>query len=158
MATDTKENKTATGTVRLHRVFKAPPERVYKAVLDPAANCKWLSPNGFTCTVHHLDAKVGGTYKISFQNFSTGKDESFGGKYIELKPSEKIVATDRFDNPALPGEMKTTWTFRKVMVGTEVNVVQEGIPAAIPAEACYLGWQESLANLANLVEPEFPDQ
>jgi uncharacterized protein YndB with AHSA1/START domain len=151
------EAKKAAGTVRLHRVLKAPAERIYKAVLDPAANCKWLPPHGFTCTVHSLDAKVGGTYKMSFTNFSTGKSMSFGGKYVELKPGERIVATDVFDDPSLPGEMRTTYTFTKVSVGTEVNIVQEGIPATIPAEACYLGWQESLEQLAELVEPEIPD-
>lgn len=146
-----------TNTVRLHRVLKAPPERIYRAVLDPAANCKWLSPYGFTCTVHHLDARVGGTYRMTFTNFSTGNSHSFGGTYVELKPGERIVATDVFDDPGLPGEMRTTWTFKKVSVGTEVNVVQEGIPATIPAEACYLGWQASLEQLAKLVEPEIPD-
>lgn len=146
-----------TNTVRLHRVLKARPERIYRAVLDPAANCKWLSPYGFTCTVHHLDARVGGTYRMTFTNFSTGNSHSFGGTYVELKPGERIVATDVFDDPGLPGEMRTTWTFKKVSVGTEVNVVQEGIPAAIPAEACYLGWQASLEQLAKLVEPEIPD-
>lgn len=149
--------KAATGTVRLHRVLKAPAERIYKAVLDPAANCKWLPPHGFTCTVHGLDAKVGGAYKMSFTNFSTGKSMAFGGKYVELKPGECIVATDAFDDPGMPGEMRTTYTFTKVSVGTEVNIVQEGIPAMIPAEACYLGWQESLEQLAELVEPEIPD-
>ncbi|HWL92253.1 MAG TPA: SRPBCC family protein [Phycisphaerae bacterium] len=149
---------TATSTIRFHRVLKAPPERVYKAVLDAAANSKWLPPHGFTCTVHHLDAKVGGTYKMSFTNFSTGKSQAFGGKYLELKPGERIVATDVFDDPNLPGEMRTTYTFKKVSVGTEVNIVQENIPAAIPPEACYLGWQESLEQLAKLVEPEIPDQ
>ena len=147
-----------TNTVKLHRVFKAPVERVYDAILDPAANAKWLPPYGFTCTVHHLDAKVGGTYKMTFTNFSTGKGQSFGGKYVELKKNEKIVATDVFDDKNLPGEMKTTYAFKKVSVGTEVNIVQEGIPDAIPAEACYLGWQESLMQLAKLVEPEIPDE
>lgn len=147
-----------TNTIRLHRVLKAPPERIYKAVLDPAANCKWLPPHGFTCTVHRLDAKVGGTFKMSFTNFSSGKSHSFGGKYLELKPGERIVATDVFDDPALPGEMRTTYTLKRVSVGTEVNIVQEGIPAAIPTEACCLGWQESLELLAKLVEPEIPDQ
>lgn len=156
-ASPQQEKTKATGTVRLHRVLKAPPERIYKAVLDPAANCKWLPPHGFTCTVHHLEPKVGGIYRMSFTNFSTGKSHSFGGKYVELKPGERIVATDTFEDPNLPGEMRTTWTFTKVSVGTEINVVQEGIPAAIPAEACYLGWQESLALLALLVEPEIPD-
>jgi uncharacterized protein YndB with AHSA1/START domain len=144
-------------TVRLHRVLKAPAERIYKAVLDPAANCKWLSPYGFTCTVHHLEAKVGGTYRMSFTNFSTGNSHSFGGKYLELKPGERIVHSDAFDDPNMPGEMRTTWTFKKVSVGTEVTVVQENIPAMIPAEACYLGWQESMEQLARLVEPEIPD-
>lgn len=148
---------TSTGTVRLHRVFKAPADRLYKAVLDPAANCKWLPPHGFTCTVHHLDARVGGTYKMSFTNFSTGNTHSFGGSYLELVPGERIVATDRFDDPGLPGAMRTTWTFKTVAVGTEVQVVQEGIPAVIPVEACYLGWQESLDQLKALVEPEIPD-
>ena len=149
---------TKTGTIRLHRVLKAPPERIYKAILDPAAMCKWLPPNGFTGTVHHLEARVGGTFKMSFTNFSTGKSHSFGGKYLELKPYERIRLADVFDDPNLPGEMITTYTFKKVLVGTEVNIVQENIPAAIPTEACYLGWQESLAFLAKLVEPEIPDQ
>lgn len=147
----------ATGTVRLHRVFKAPPERVYKAVLDPAANCKWLPPHGFTCTVHHLDAQVGGTFKMSFTNFATGSSHSFGGTYVELVPNERIVATDVFDDPNLPGEMRTTYTLTKVFCGTDVSIVQEGIPSAIPTEACYLGWQESLELLAKLVEAEIPD-
>jgi len=161
MATKTQETndkQVATGTVRFHRVLKAPPERIYKAVLDPAANCKWLPPYGFTCTVHHLDAKVGGTYKMSFTNFSTGNGHTFGGKYLELVPGKRIVMTDVFDDPNLPGQMKTTYTFTKVSVGTEVSIVQEGIPAVIPPEACYLGWQESLEQLAKLVEPEIPDQ
>lgn len=145
-------------TIRLHRVFKAPPERVYKAILDPAANSKWLPPHGFTCTVHSLDAKVGGTYRMTFTNFSTGKSHSFGGKYLELKPNERIVATDVFEDPNMPGEMKTTYEFKKVSVGTEVTIVQENIPAAIPPEACYLGWRDSLELLAKLVEPEIPDQ
>ncbi|MBV6457813.1 MAG: hypothetical protein HONBIEJF_00933 [Fimbriimonadaceae bacterium] len=147
----------ATGTVRLHRVLKAPPERIYRAILDPAANCKWLPPNGFTCTVHHLDATVGGSYRMTFTNFSTGQSHSFGGKYLELEPGARIVATDVFDDPSLPGQMRTTYTFSAVSVGTEVTIVQEGIPPAIPAEACYLGWQESLENLARLVEPEIPE-
>ena len=145
------------GTVRFHRVIKAPPERVYKAVLDPAANCKWLPPNGFTCTVHHIDATVGGTYKMTFTNFSTGSSHSFGGKYVELVPSERIVATDVFDDPSMPGEMRTTYVFKPVSVGTEVSIVQEGIPDVIPEEACYLGWQDSLDQLTKLVEPEIPD-
>jgi uncharacterized protein YndB with AHSA1/START domain len=137
-------------------VFKAPPERVYRAVLDPAANAKWLPPHGFTCTVHQLDAKVGGSYRMSFTNFSTGTAHSFGGKYLELKPGERIVATDVFDDPNLPGQMRTTYTLKEVAVGTDVTVVQENIPAAIPPEACYLGWQECLEQLARLVEPEIP--
>jgi uncharacterized protein YndB with AHSA1/START domain len=151
------DQKKSTGTVRLHRVFKAPADRVYKAVLDPAANCKWLPPNGFTCTVHHLDAREGGAYKMSFTNFSTGNSHAFGGKYVELVPGERIVATDEFEDPAMPGEMRTTYTLKKVSVGTEVTIVQENIPAAIPPEACYLGWQESLEQLAKLVETEIPD-
>ena len=143
--------------IRLHRVFKAPPERVYKAVLDPAANCKWLSPHGYTCTVHSLDAKVGGTFRMTFTNFSTGSSNSFGGRYLELIPGEKIVASDAFDDPNLPGEIKTTWTLKKVSCGTEVNVVQENIPAVIPPEMCYLGWRDSLEQLATLVETEIPD-
>ncbi len=154
MTTKTAE----TNTVRLHRVLKAPPERIYKAILDPAALCKWLPPHGFTCTVHHLDAKVGGTFKMSFTNFSAGKTHSFGGKYIELEPGRRIVATDVFDDPNLPGELRTTYILTKVSVGTEVSIVQENIPAAIPPEACYLGWQDSLELLAKLVEPEIPDQ
>ncbi len=154
---DSKAKPSATGTVRFHRVLKAPPMRIYNAILDPAANSKWLPPYGFTCTVHHLDAKVGGTYKMSFTNFSTGNGHTFGGKYLELKPGERIVASDVFDDPNLPGEMRTTYSFTKVSVGTEVSIVQEGIPAAIPPEACYLGWQESLEQLAKLVEPEIPD-
>ena len=145
-------------TVRLHRVLRATPERVYRAFLDPAALAKWLPPNGFTCTVHHLDAKVGGTYKMSFTNFTTGKSHSFGGTYLELTPHERIRYTDKFDDPNLPGEMITTITLKKVSVGTELNIVQEGIPPAIPAEACYLGWNESLTLLTKLVEAEIPDQ
>ena len=147
-----------TNTIRLHRVLKAPPERVYRAFLDPAAMCKWLPPNGFTGQVHQIDAKVGGTYKMSFTNFNSGTSHSFGGEYLELKPNERIRHTDRFDDPHLPGEIQTTITLKQVLVGTELNVVQEGVPAAIPAEACYLGWQESLTLLAKLVEAEIPDQ
>jgi uncharacterized protein YndB with AHSA1/START domain len=147
-----------TNTVRLHRVLRAKPERVYRAFLDADAMAKWLPPNGFTGKVHHLDAKVGGTYKMSFTNFSTGKSMSFGGKYLELKPNELIRNTDKFDDPNLPGEMINTITLKQVSVGTELNITQEGIPAAIPAEACYLGWQESLTLLAKLVEAEIPDQ
>ena len=148
----------STNTIRLHRVLKAPPERVYRAFLDPGAMCKWLPPNGFTGHVHHLEAKVGGTYKMSFTNFTTGNSQSFGGEYLELKPNELIRHTDRFDDPNLPGEMQTTITLKQVFCGTELNVVQEGVPAAIPAEACYLGWQESLRLLTQLVEAEIPDQ
>jgi len=147
-----------TNTIRLHRVLQAPPERVYRAFTDAGAMSKWLPPNGFTCTVHHLDAKAGGTYKMSFTNFTTGNSHSFGGEYLELKPNELLRYNDRFDDPNLPGEMSTTVTLKKVSVGTELNIVQEGVPAAIPAEACYLGWQESLMLLAKLVEPEIPDQ
>ena len=148
----------STNTIRLHRVFTAPPERVYRAFLDAAAMCKWLPPHGFTGTVHHLDAKVGGTYKMSFTNFSTGNSHSFGGEYLELIPNELIRHTDRFDDPNLPGEMQTTVKLRKVLVGTEVDIVQEGVPAMIPPEACYLGWQESLTLLAQLIQAEIPDQ
>jgi len=144
-------------SVQFHRVLRAAPEKVYRAFLDADAKAKWLPPNGFTCRVHHMDAKVGGTYKMSFTNFTTGHSHSFGGKYVELIPDERIRYTDRFDDPNLPGEMQTTVTMRKVSVGTELNILQEGLPAAIPAEACYLGWQESLTQLAHLVEPEIPD-
>ena len=147
-----------TNTIKLHRVLKAPAERVYRAFLDAGAMCKWLPPNGFTGQVHHLDAKVGGTYKMSFTNFTTGNSQSFGGEYLELVPNERIRHTDRFDDPNLPGEIVTTITLKQVSFGTELNIVQEGVPAAIPAEACYLGWQESLILLAKLVEPEIPDQ
>jgi len=146
----------STGTIRLHRVFRAPPERVYRAFLDADAMAKWLPPYGFTCKVHHMDAKVGGTYKMSFSSFATGHGQSFGGVYRELVPFEKICYTDSFDDPNLPGEMQTTVTLKQVTCGTEFNVVQEGLPAAIPLEMCYLGWQESLTQLANLVEPEIP--
>ena len=146
-----------TGTVRLHRVLKAKPERVYRAFLDAAAMAKWLPPYGFTCTVHHMDAQVGGGFKMSFTNFTTGNSHSFGGTYRELVPSERIVYTDTFDDPNLPGEMLATVTLKQVACGTELNVVQEGIPEVIPVEMCYLGWQESLAQLATLVEPEIPD-
>ena len=146
----------STGTVRLHRVLRAPPARVYKAFLDADAMVKWLPPHGFTGKVDHVDARPGGSYKMSFTNFSTGTSHSFGGSYLELVPAERIVHTDAFDNPNLPGEMRTTITFRAVFCGTELSVVQEGIPASIPVEACYLGWQESLVLLAQLVEPEIP--
>ena len=147
-----------TNTVKLHRVFRAPSERVYRAFLDPDAMVKWLPPNGFTGKVHHIDAKVGGTYKMSFTNFSTDQSHSFGGQYLELVPNERIRNSDRFDDPNLPGEMTNTVTFKQVSVGTEVHIVQEGIPDVIPPEACYLGWQESLKLLAQLVEAEIPEQ
>jgi uncharacterized protein YndB with AHSA1/START domain len=147
----------STGTVRLHRVLRASPERVYRAFLDADAKAKWLPPYGFTCKVHSMDARVGGTYKMSFTNFSTGQGHSFGGEYRQLVPFEKIRYTDRFDDPNLPGEMQTTVTFTKVLCGTELNVLQEGVPAAIPVEMCYLGWQESLTQLAQLVETQIPD-
>jgi uncharacterized protein YndB with AHSA1/START domain len=144
-------------TVRLHRVLRAKPEKVYRAFVEVDAVARWLPPNGFTCTVDHLDAKVGGTYKMSFRNFTTGNGHSFGGKYLELVPGERLRYTDQFDNPKLPGEMITTVTLKKVICGTELNVVQEGLPEAIPLEFCYLGWQESLEHLGRLVEPEIPD-
>jgi len=145
-----------TNTIKLHRVFRCSPDKVYKAFLDPAAMCKWLPPNGFTGSVDHVDARVGGTYKMSFTNFGSGASHSFGGEYLELVPGERIVHTDKFDDPNMPGEMKTTIEFAKVMVGTEVNITQEGVPAVIPAEACYMGWQESLNLLALLVEADIP--
>lgn len=146
----------ATGTVRLHRVLRAKPERIYRAFLDPDAMAKWLPPYGFTCKVHHMDAKVGGSFKMSFTNFTTGHGHSFGGEYRELVPSQKIIYTDKFDDPNLPGEMLTAVTLKQVSCGTELSIVQEGVPEAIPLEMCYLGWQESLAQLATLVEPEIP--
>ncbi|OGT83724.1 MAG: polyketide cyclase [Gammaproteobacteria bacterium RIFCSPLOWO2_02_FULL_61_13] len=146
-----------TGTVRLHRVLRATPERVYRAFLDAEAMAKWLPPYGFTCKVHHMDAREGGTYKMSFTNFTTGHGHSFGGEYRELAPFAKIRYINSFDDPNLPGEMQTTITLKPVSCGTELNVVQEGLPAVIPLEMCYLGWQESLAQLAKLVEPEIPD-
>ncbi|HVE53401.1 MAG TPA: SRPBCC family protein [Ramlibacter sp.] len=145
-----------TGTVRLHRVLRAPPERVYRAFLEPDAVARWLPPYGFLCTVHHLEARVGGTHKMSFRNFGTGQAHSFGGTYLELVPGEKLRYSDRFDDPGLPGEMTVTVTLKKVSCGTDFSVVQEGIPEQIPAEMCYLGWQESLEQLAKLVEPEIP--
>ena len=144
------------GTVRFHRVLKAPPGRIYKAFLDADALAKWLPPHGFTCRVHHLDARVGGGYRMSFTNLGTGAGHSFGGEYLELVPEARIVHTDRFDDPGLPGEMRTTIILKPVSCGTEVEIVQDGIPDAIPTEACYLGWQESLALLTLLVEPEIP--
>lgn len=146
-----------TNTIRLHRVLRATPERVYRAFLDADAMVKWLPPNGFTAKVHHMDAKVGGSFKMSFTNFNTGSSHSFGGTYLELKPHELIRYTDRFDDPNLPGEMVCTVVLKKVFCGTEINITQEGIPSVIPAEACYMGWQESLSLLTLLVEPEIPD-
>jgi uncharacterized protein YndB with AHSA1/START domain len=147
----------ATNTIKLHRVLRATPERVYRAFLDPDAMAKWLPPNGFTGKVHQMDAKVGGTYKMSFTNFTTGQSHSFGGKYVELVPNQRLRYSDRFDDPNLPGEMMTTVTISKVSVGVELQVTQEGVPAVIPAEACYLGWQESLTLLAKLVEAEIKE-
>jgi uncharacterized protein YndB with AHSA1/START domain len=144
-------------TVRLHRVLRTRPEKLYRAFFDPEAMAKWLPPYGFTCKVHHLDAKVGGTYKMSFTNFTTGNGHSFGGTYLELVPNERIRYTDKFDDPNLPGEMETTIVLRQVSCGTELSVVQAGLPDVIPVESCYLGWQESLVQLANLVEAEIPD-
>ena len=146
-----------TNTVRLHRVLRASPERVYRAFLNPDAMAKWIPPHGFTGKVHHMDATVGGSYKMSFTNFGTGKSHSFGGKYVELKPHELIRYTDQFDDPNLPGEMQVTISLRSVSCGTELTIIQEGLPSAIPVELCYLGWQESLSLLAHLVEPEIPD-
>jgi uncharacterized protein YndB with AHSA1/START domain len=146
-----------THTIRLHRVLRAPPERVYRAFLDADAMVKWLPPHGFTGKVHHLDAKVGGTYRMSFTNFSTGNGHSFGGEYLELVPNQRIRHTDKFDDPNLPGEMQTTIALKQVFCGTEMHIVQEGVPEAIPPEACYMGWQESLTLLAQLVEAQIPD-
>jgi uncharacterized protein YndB with AHSA1/START domain len=153
-----RTNIMSTGTVKLHRVLSAPPERVYRAFLDADAMAKWLPPHGFTCKVHQLDAKVGGTYKMSFTNFSTGHGHTFGGKYLELIPNQLIRNTDAFDDPNWPGEMITTVSLKQVSVGTEVNITQEGIPEMIPVDGCYLGWQESLTLLAQLVQAEFPGQ
>lgn len=147
-----------TNTVKLHRVLRATPEKIYRAFLDTDAMAKWLPPNGFTGKVHQMDAKVGGSYKMSFTNFSTGKSHSFGGTYLELTPHERLRYTDKFDDPNLPGEMQTIVNLKQVSCGTEVNITQEGIPAVIPVEACYLGWQESLVLLAKLVEAEIPDE
>ena len=141
-------------TVRLHRVLPTSPEKVYRAFLEADALAKWLPPNGFTCTVHHFEPKVGGTFRMSFRNFTTGHSHAFGGEYLELHPGESLRYTDKFDDPNLPGEMQVTVTMKKVSVGTELNIEQAGIPDVIPVEACYLGWQESLRNLAKLVEPE----
>jgi uncharacterized protein YndB with AHSA1/START domain len=155
--TTESELNSTTGTVRLHRVFAAPPDKLYRAFLDADAMAKWLPPYGFTCKVHHLDAKVGGTFRMSFTNFTTAKSHSFGGEYLELLVNERLVYTDVFDDPNLPGEMRVTVTLRKVSVGTEVNIEQACIPALIPVEACYLGWQQSLAQLALVVEPHIPE-
>ena len=144
----------STNTIRLHRVLRTTPEKLYRAFLEPDALARWLPPNGFTCQVHHMEAQVGGTYRMSFTNFTTGQTHSFGGKYIELIPHQRIRYMDKFDDPNLPGEMRATIELKKVSCGTELTIVQEGLPAAIPTEMCYLGWQESLLHLANLVEPE----
>lgn len=144
-------------SVSLHRVLKASPEKVFRAFTEPAAIASWIPPYGFLCTVHHMDAKPGGTHRMSFHNFSTGGSHSFGGNYIEVKPGELLKYTDKFDDPNLPGDMTVTVQFKKVMVGTEIKISQEGIPDVIPAEMCYLGWQESLDKLMRLVEPEIPD-
>jgi len=144
----------STNTIRLHRVLKATPEKVYRAFIEPDALSKWIPPNGFTCKVHQQDPKVGGTYRMSFTNFTNGKAHTFGGTYLELVPGEKLRYTDKFDDPAMAGEIQVTITLKKVLVGTEVHIEQAGIPAVIPPEMCYLGWQESLINLAMLVEPE----
>lgn len=144
------------GTVTLHRVLRAPPEKIYRAFLQPAALAKWLPPYGFMCDVHHHDAKVGGTFRMSFTNFTTGNSDSFGGEYLELVPNELLRYTDTFDDPNLPGEMTVTVVLKQVMCGTDVSITQSGIPEVIPTEMCYLGWQESLAQLAHLVEPEIP--
>ena len=145
------------GTVRLHRVLATTPEKLYRAFLEPDAVAKWLPPNGFACTVHHLEARVGGTHRMSFRNFTTGNGHSFGGEYLELVPNERLRYTDKFDDPNLLGEMTVTISLKKVVVGTELTIVQEGVPDAIPLEGCYLGWQQSLENLAKLVEPDIKD-
>jgi len=147
----------STGSIRLHRVLRTDPDRIYRAFLDAEAMSKWLPPYGFTCKVLHMDVQVGGTYRMAFTNFKSGNGHTFGGKYLELVPATRICYTDRFDDPNLPGEMKTTVTLRKVSCGTELDILQEGLPAVIPLEMCYLGWQESLAQLATLVEPDIPD-
>ena len=147
----------STNTVNLHRVLAAKPEKIYRAFLEPDAMAKWLPPNGFTCRVHHMQAKVGGTYKMSFTNFTTEKTMSFGGEYRELVENERLRFTDNFDDPNLPGEIQVTVMLKKVSLGTEMTIVQEGLPTVIPLEACYVGWQQSLNNLAKLVEPEIPD-
>jgi uncharacterized protein YndB with AHSA1/START domain len=147
----------STNTVHLHRVLAAKPEKIYRAFLDPDAMSKWLPPNGFTCKVHHMQAKVGGTYKMSFTNFTTEKSMSFGGEYRELVENERLRYTDNFDDPSLPGEIQVTVVLKKVSLGTDITIVQEGVPSVIPLEACYVGWQQSLNNLAKLVEPEIPE-
>jgi uncharacterized protein YndB with AHSA1/START domain len=150
-------NTADTHTIRLHRVLRAPPERIYRAFLDAAATSKWLPPHGYTCTVHHMDARVGGSFRMSFTNFATGHSHSFGGEFLELTPHERLRYTDRFDDPNLPGTLHVTVTLKKVSLGTDMHILQEGVPAVIPAEACYRGWQESLALLAQLVETETPE-
>jgi len=147
----------STNTVRLHRVLTAKPEKIYRAFLDPDAMSKWLPPNGFTCKVHHMQAKVGGTYKMSFTNFTTEKSMSFGGEFRELIENERLRYTDNFDDPSLPGEIQVTVDLKKVSLGTDISIVQEGLPSIIPLEACYVGWQQSLNNLAKLVEPDIPE-
>lgn len=155
MSTSSKPDETAkTNTVRLHRVLTAPPERVYRAFLDADAVAKWLPPHGFTCKVHHMDSKVGGTFRMSFKNFTNGKEHAFGGEYLELAPNQRIRYTDRFDDPALPGIIHVTIDLKAVSVGTDINIEQSGLPPVIPLEACYVGWQQSLRQLAHLVEPE----
>ena len=155
--TQSKPSASATGTVRLHRVFAAKPEKLYRAFIDADAMAKWLPPNGFTGKVHHAEAKVGGTYKMSFTNFTTGNGHTFGGKYLELVPNERLRYTDSFEDPNLAGEIQVTVVLKEVSVGTEVHIEQTGLPSAIPVEACYLGWQQSLVQLAMLVEPQIPD-
>jgi uncharacterized protein YndB with AHSA1/START domain len=155
--TQSKPSASATGTVRLHRVLATKPEKVYRAFIDADAMAKWLPPNGFTARVHHAEAKVGGTYKMSFTNFTTGNSHTFGGKYLELVPNERLRYTDSFEDPNLPGEIQVTVVLKEVSVGTEVHIEQTGLPSAIPVEACYLGWQQSLVQLAMLVEPQIPD-
>lgn len=157
MSEKQKTASTSTNTVRLHRVFAAKPEKVYRAFLDAAAMAKWLPPYGFTCTVHHLEPRVGGTFKMSFANFTTGNEHSFGGEYLELVPNELLRYTDRFDDPNLPGTLHVTIALKAVSVGTEVNIEQSGLPAVIPLEACYIGWQQSLDQLARLVEPDISE-
>ena len=147
----------STHTIRLHRVLRSTPEKIYRAFIEPEAMCKWLPPHGFTAKVHHLDARVGGTFRMSFTNFSTGSSHSFGGEYLELLPHERLRYTDKFDDPNLTGVMQVTVNLKQVSCGTEVNIVQEGVPAVIPAEACYLGWQESISQLVQLVETEIPN-